>query len=278
MKNEKFQKYLYLIMRKFMGDVSSEYNPELDVPQKGIFYRHELSIADYLMSMRAKLIQEFLNGDGAVETVIFKEGRNVLEKQKDRSHYSGFTADESGNRFDDDVTEIIRKDIGDGQSVRNPDGWKNIEIKYHDSSNNVKWDINSDYAKNRFPTAYSLVQEFGDDCPIASYSYLGPKTVLHRHTGPENRFGEYIRIHIPLIIPPGDLFFEVNGEEVTWDDIFAFDNQLVHSAHNLSDGHRLIFLLDIKRSRIGLANGQPFSKDRQMYALSKPFIRKERRI
>lgn len=267
-----------MIMRKFLGDVSPEFDPNRDVPPKGIFHRDEIPIADYLMSFKDDLIKEFLNEANSLQQVIFNEGRNVLEKRKDRVGYTGHTPDVNGNRFEDDVTEIIRKDMGNGESVRNPDGWKNIEIKYHDPFNGIKWDIDKSYAKKRFPTAYKLVQEFGEDCPIASYSYLGPHTVLHRHTGPENRLGEYIRIHIPLIIPEGDLFFEVNGEEVTWDDIFAFDNQLVHSAHNLSDGHRLIFLLDIKRKRIGIPDGQVFNKDRQMYALSKPFSRKKKVI
>jgi hypothetical protein len=72
------------------------------------------------------------------------------------------------------------------------------------------------------------------------------------------------------------LFFEVDGEEIDWSDIFAFDNQLVHSAHNLSDGHRLIFLIDIKRSRVGLPPGQLWNKDRQIFGLSKPFVRKNK--
>ena len=105
---------------------------------------------------------------------------------------------------------------------------------------------------------------------------MAPNTVLHRHTGPENRTGEYIRIHIPLIIPEGDLFFEVNGEEIDWSDIFAFNNQLAHSAHNLSNEHRMIFLIDIRRSRVGLPPGEPFNPDRHLYSMTQPFVRKKK--
>jgi aspartyl/asparaginyl beta-hydroxylase (cupin superfamily) len=102
------------------------------------------------------------------------------------------------------------------------------------------------------------MHEYGDDCPIANYSILAPNSVINRHTGIENRSGEFIRIHIPLIVPQGEIFFEVYGEEVRWDDIFAFNNQFVHSAHNYTDQYRLCFLIDIRRTRAGLPPGVPY--------------------
>jgi aspartyl/asparaginyl beta-hydroxylase (cupin superfamily) len=104
---------------------------------------------------------------------------------------------------------------------------------------------------------------------------LAPQTQLHRHTGIENRTGEFIRIHIPLIVPEGDIFFECNDDEVHWDDIFAFDNQLVHSAHNLTDEGRLIYLIDVRRTRAGLPPGQPYNSKRQR-ATAPIYIRKSK--
>ena len=103
------------------------------------------------------------------------------------------------------------------------------------------------------------MQEYGDDCPILNYSILAPRSAILRHTGPENRSGRFIRIHIPLIVPEGDVFLEVDGEEVTWKDLFGFNNQYAHSAYNLTDEWRLIFLIDIDRQRAGLPPGEPYN-------------------
>lgn len=277
MKESQFQSFLKGMYSSIFGGIDKSYDPTKDVHPQPIYRKHEfLKTAEYLLSFRQALIEEFLKGQ-SLETMINSRGRNVMQKSDEREIYLAPTPDPENNRFPDFVTEILRTPINEnGESFAKPTGWKNIEFKYHDPFSNIHWDIEPEYAETNYPTAWKIIKEFWDDCPIASYSYMAPNTVLHRHTGPENRSGEYIRIHIPLIIPPGDLFFEVDGEEIDWSDIFAFDNQLVHSAHNLSDGHRLIFLIDIRRSRIGLPPGVPWSKDRQLYGLSKPFVRKNK--
>lgn len=278
MNKDQLTKHIYGMYEHFFGQLDPNYDPAADVHPQPIYHRHEFpEAAAYLMSFCDALVSEFLEGKSLAE-VINTKGRNVMQKKADRPGYMENTPDAQGNRFHDAVTELLRTPEDENAvSCAKPEGWKNIEFKYHSPDEGIHWDIDPDYATRNFPTAYKLIKEFWDDCPIASYSYMAPGTVLHRHTGPENRLGEYIRIHIPLIIPPGDVFFEVDGEETTWDDIFGFDNQLVHSAHNLSDGHRLIFLIDIKRSRIGLPPGQLFNKDRQLYSLlHKPFVRKPR--
>lgn len=275
MEDSQFQKYLFGMNQYLFGQLDPNYDPATDVHPQPIYHRHEIPIADYLMSFKDALVSEFLKGKSLPEMINAK-GRNVMQKKSDRPAYLEPTPDVDNSRFHDAVTEILRTGVDENNmSIPNPEGWKNIEFKYHSpDESNIHWDMDEEYALENYPTAWKLIQEFGDDCPVASYSYMAPNTVLHRHTGPENRKGEFIRIHIPLIIPQGDLFFEVDGEETNWNDIFAFDNQLVHSAHNLSDGHRLIFLIDLKRSRIGLPPGQLFNQNRQLYSLSKPFVRK----
>jgi len=246
-----FQKFF----KDILGEIDPSYDPLKDNIPQGIFHRHEIPIADYLMSYQKALTDEFLAGYSSLEEAINAEGSNTL-----------------GDR--PEAHEIIRTKVSDGESRSNFEGWKNVNFKYQHPGEGINEFNNSEYAKKRYPTAFKLVEEFGNDCPIANYSHLVPKTVLHRHIGPENPSGEFIRIHIPLIVPDGDVFLEVNGEEVRWDDIFAFDNQLAHSAHNLTNEHRLIFLIDIRRSRIGMPPGQNFNKDRFFYSLSKPFVRK----
>ena len=138
--------------------------------------------------------------------------------------------------------------------------WQAVLLKYTNEYADVK-SIPPDIDK-KFPTAHSLLKEFGDNCPIALYSCMAPQTVLQRHTGPENIEGKYVRVHVPLIIPKGKIFLEVNGDFVTWDDIFCFDNQFVHSAHNYSNEWRLIFFVDFLRESIGIPPGLPYDEDR----------------
>lgn len=159
----------------------------------------------------------------------------------------------------------------DGMKVSSPDsdklesqykdsGWQAVMLKYTNEYANVKTLFPE--IDTKFPTAYKLLEEFGDDCPIALYSCMAPQTVLNRHTGPENIEGKYIRVHVPLIIPKGELFMEINGDFVTWDDIFCFDNQFVHSAHNYTDEWRLIFFVDFNRESIGIPPGLPYNEER----------------
>jgi hypothetical protein len=121
--------------------------------------------------------------------------------------------------------------------------------------------------------AWKLIQEYGDDCPICSYSVLAPMSRIERHTGPENRTGEYIRVHVPLISPEGDCFFEANGDEIDWSDIWAFHNQVAHSAHNNTKHWRLVFLIDFRRAAIGMEPGEPFDESFDEHHVE-PFVRK----
>jgi hypothetical protein len=131
----------------------------------------------------------------------------------------------------------------------------------------------SDNIKKHYPTAYKHIIEKFSDCTMAGYGVLFPHSVISRHTGVENRTGTYIRIHIPLIIPEGDVGFEVAGEEVNWSDLFAFNNQRVHSAWNNTDHPRLCFIVDLLRSTCDLPNGIPWTQD--LDADTAPFPRGE---
>jgi hypothetical protein len=110
-------------------------------------------------------------------------------------------------------------------------------------------------SKEHYPTAYTHFIEKFPDCTLAAYAVLFPHSVIRRHTGPENRTGEYVRIHLPLIVPEGDIGFEVAGEEVDWSDLFAFDNQRIHSAWNNTDQPRLCFVFDLLRTTCDLPPG-----------------------
>jgi hypothetical protein len=64
-----------------------------------------------------------------------------------------------------------------------------------------------------------------------------------------------------LIVPEGDLFLEASGEEVTWDDIWGFNNQHSHSAYNNSDEWRVIFMIDLDMEHIGMIPCAPFNPE-----------------
>jgi hypothetical protein len=219
---------------------------------QGIFRRHEIPVAEYLMSHKQALIDEFIAGYADLSDVTQdKRIQNML-----------------GDRPVNEL-EMLETKVGD-QIVHDVDSWKTFPFKYEHKDANIYVETDEQSA-SKYPTAYKLVKGFGANCPIAGYSCFAPQTALHRHTGVENRYGQYIRIHIPLIIPEGDVFFECNGEEITWSDIFGFNNQLVHSAYNYSDEYRLVFILDLDRVSIGMPPGESYNRELELNP--KPFIR-----
>ena len=225
--------------------------------------RHELPCADYLMSHQDALREDFMRGYTTLEEAAKAQTSLVMKpwRLKDRLD-RGFPAEEVANS----VTT-------DGKP--NFEAWRSMPFRYerHDHM-----DINytaPESERERYPTAYKLITEYGDDCPICSYNVLAPNSVLDRHTGPENRTGEFIRIHIPLIIPEGDVFFEALGEEIDWSDIWAFHNQFAHSAHNYTNEWRLVFIIDLRRTSIGLPPGQPYDIKNESTHVP-PFVRKNK--
>lgn len=201
---------------------------------KKIFTREDIPIADELMALREDLTREFLAYNQDFLEGAFKKGV---------------------------VTNPI---YSVGEVISNPAAWKMMWIKYVFAHVKNLLEIP---ARPSFPTAIALTNKYGGDCPISSYSILEANSIIHRHTGPENRDGNFVRIHIPLIVPEGDIFFEVGGEVIRWDDIFAFDNQTTHSAYNYSNKRRLVYLIDIRRSRLGMPKGRAFDpvRDEQAY-------------
>jgi Aspartyl/Asparaginyl beta-hydroxylase len=194
---------------------------------KNIYRREDLGrYADYFMSFREQLTQDFLKFSPDYVNGSFKEGHAIPQA---------------------------------APILNNVDDWLSTPIKYVFDDLNVSA---SPESAVHLKTAINLVKEFEEDCPIANYSVIKPNSCIFRHTGPENRSGEFVRVHIPLIVPQGDIFFEVGGEIVRWDDIFAFNNEIVHSAHNHTPFWRLVFLIDIRRNILGLPPGRPYDKVR----------------
>ena len=133
-------------------------------------------------------------------------------------------------------------------------GWVPLGILYK-----KQWAQDEQTIKDTYPTAHKLVKMFGDDCNVATYSLMKPNSKIPLHTGDEeNRYCKYIRCHIPLIVPEGDMGLWVMGQTIGWrNGVFGFDNSGVHIAWNRAPANRLVFIIDLHRSTLGI----PANKD-----------------
>ena len=228
---------------------------------KKIWRGNEIPIYNQLMDLRENLTKEFMGTHKTVEDACRAYGVANLDFRA-----LGLTLEETAKG-------IVSKDKN-GEFKPNVEGWLGIHFKYerHDDFIDLFLERKDhERISKLYPTAFNLTKQYGKFCSGANYSILAPQTILHRHTGPENRDGKYIRLHIPLIIPQGDLFLEASGEEVTWDDLWGFNNQHAHSAYNFSDEWRIIFMIDLDMEHIGMEYQPVYNPAIDL--CEKPFIR-----
>jgi hypothetical protein len=205
-------------------------------PVKAYWLREEIPIAAELLSLAPALTKEFLDYHADFVDGDFAKCKTYVSPVFD--------------------TRVVQS---------RADAWKTDPLKYtHKHANINQRQLHNPEVRKRFPTAVALTEKYGNDCPISTYSIIEANAIIQRHTGIENRDNEFIRIHIPLIVPEGDIFFECEGAEIDWSDIWAFDNQLVHSAHNYTPFRRLVYLIDIRRSLLGLEVGEKYDSRRQL--------------
>jgi hypothetical protein len=244
-------------------------NPDYVVtPSKKYWLREEMSIAEDLLSYVPYLTEEFLdrhddfiNGDFAKGQGLNHPVYDQYDNLPEGDYLEGGYSWRKGKAVSTSSGDVL---------LNRKESWKVDPIKYTDPTNNLNFWLGDEKFKY-FPTATMLTKKYGDDCMISSYSIIESQSHIPRHTGSENRDREYLRIHIPLIVPEGDIFFECEGVEIDWSDIFGFDNQLIHSAYNYSPYRRLVFLIDIKRSLMGIPIGEKYDVEREKHI--PPFVR-----
>jgi hypothetical protein len=208
---------------------------------KAFWRRHELPVAEFLMKHQQALLDDFMSGYTTLEEAARAQCGNTM----DRTHL-GIPISET--------EQYITTD-----NKPNVNSWKALNFRYERRDERAVFKQAMDFKDmGKYPTMRKLLMKWDKICPIANYSVLAPHSVIERHTGPENRDGKTIRIHIPLIIPKGDVFFEAAGEVIDWSDIWAFHNQFAHSAHNYTDEWRLCCLIDLDRAAIGMEPGAPY--------------------
>jgi len=222
----------------------------MKAPSQGIYRRHEIPYVEHLLSYKEDLIKEFL---------AFHDDWYNLNEPLKNVHV---------NNFDGAISDRLTY----------PDAWKASWFRYENEPGG-KVTVNSEHLKN-FPTMQKILKELEGQLGHLSYSIMEPNVVISRHTGKENRRGTYLRIHIPLIVPEGDLFFEVNGEEIDWSEPFGFNNQYTHSAHNYSNQRRVVLLIDIKRKFLGLPTCPHFNslEHKEFMKTVPPFVRKPKNL
>lgn len=188
-----------------------------------IWTKEEISIADELIELTPKLRDEFLDYHKDFHTT-FKGGVSYAQANP--------------------LTILTEKE----KSI-----WKVEGLRYVCPDQKVERNIFLDpKVASIFPTATALTQKYIDHCGCSGYSILEAGGVIESHSDIENTAHTTIRIHIPLIIPEGDVALEVKGVKNNWSELFAFDNGELHSAYNNTNKRRLIYIIDITRSFLSI--------------------------
>lgn len=142
--------------------------------------------------------------------------------------------------------------------------WESIREEYHSVATNAQpwvepelfdnqWDV---YGIYRFPGG-EPIKDHCAACPktaklvaqcfpthgAAGFSVLGPETDILPHEGYQ---GEFLRLHLPLIVPEGDCGLEVGGEVRRWrpGEPLVFDDRVTHRAWNHTTTARVVLLID----------------------------------
>lgn len=101
------------------------------------------------------------------------------------------------------------------------------------------------------PDTIALLQGIGMPLRTALFSRLDPNTKLGTHTGWSDLANHVIRVHIPLVVPGGDVCGTwVDGCVETQDvgRIVCFDDSKVHRAYNYSETEeRVVLIIDLER-------------------------------
>lgn len=81
------------------------------------------------------------------------------------------------------------------------------------------------------------------------FSVLRAGTQIKPHVGYK---GNYLRCHLPLIVPEGDCGIAVNNQPVNWSfgKTLIFDDRYEHSAWNFSDKDRVVLLIDFVENNV----------------------------
>lgn len=153
----------------------------------------------------------------------------------------------------DDLIPVLREDFvrvhgTDTSNIPMYDVGKNLDIhkKWKMSVLKIMDEWNEE-AKSLYPNFYKFVHSLGDSCRSAGYSILEPGGNVITHTDTEEDHEKYIIVHVPLIVPEGDVGFMENDEQGKWveGECFILDVESPHSIWNYTDKNRVVILLEL---------------------------------
>lgn len=134
--------------------------------------------------------------------------------------------------------EEIKKKISKHTHISNEKSWKLFGLI-----------LNQEILPNseQCPNTMNLLKDIGLENIInAGFSCLEAGATTKRHKDLNKSF---YRCHIPLIIPEGDCYLEVNDIKKKWDENqpLVFDDTQYHNAWNYTNKNRFILIIDLKR-------------------------------
>lgn len=141
-----------------------------------------------------------------------------------------------------DTSNIPMYDIGEKLDVNKK--WKMSVLKIMGEWNHE--------AKALYPNFNAFVEELGDLCRSAGYSILEPGGNVITHTDTEEGHENYVIVHVPLIVPEGDIGFYENDEKGKWieGECFILDVESPHSIWNYTNEPRLVVLLELLKKEV----------------------------
>lgn len=215
-------------LANFVDGQLEGYQPE---PVQGIWIREELgAVADQLSALSPALLQEFMDNTPGFFAEDFENNIDLVELERTKTKRDGSY-----------LVDTIKWIYPNHEPVL-------LEAKKH-----------------FYPTLVEFLKTFLGTVHSCAYTVLRSRSHIERQMSIENPHNHMIRIYVPLSIPEGDVFVEVEGVEVSMRDIFAIDSTLMHSEHNLTDQPRLALLIDIDRETVGLPPGKPYDWRRERY-------------
>lgn len=141
-----------------------------------------------------------------------------------------------------DTSDIPMYDIGKNLDIHKK--WKMSVLKIMGEWNQQ--------AKTLYPNFNKFVEELSDMCRSAGYSILEAGGNVITHTDTEEGHEDYVIVHVPLIVPTGDIGFYENKEKGKWieEECFILDVESPHSIWNYTNEPRLIILLELLKKEV----------------------------
>jgi len=242
-----------------------------------IYLQRDLGIiGDLIHSYRKDIANEFKNNLHLYNMPKDYFDKKVVKTKYKRPNYIKLLIWYLKNFFNINTTMSTFSELHNSNSITSSGAWKMKPLLYHkrwiwEPTNKIEtitWQQQDgitfgtrsayDTIKQHYPKLTEMIDklrtEYGiDSVNKVTFSILVANGNIGVHTGRDNIHSEYIRCHIPLIIPEhtrDEMYLEANADKVYWTETWGFDNQIPHTAKNATDYHRLVLIIDISRDAL----------------------------